>query len=199
MIDLIRCLDLLWAHVAVRTHGLTSSCLPVAFRLRDTEVANLGNGSKWALCDEDVRRLDVAVDDLLPMGMMYRGHDGDKQIQYVLYGRCSVKTLDVLLEVRTIHELHHDPSHVRVRDGAEHTDDVGMSSLGLNVSLKPKALSYLGDGLVLRIKNLDHTVTLQNGVAHQIHLTHAALTEQLDHLIALYEISGSQHRRQHQK
>ncbi len=80
-------LRLLGAHVLGRADHLAELGeqrllgQPLADRLGDAEVDDLGNGAVVVQRDQHVGRLDVAMDDSLLVGVLNRLADGDEQLQ----------------------------------------------------------------------------------------------------------------------
>ncbi len=85
-VELIQ-LGLLGAHVLRRADHLAELGeqrllgQPLADRLGHAEVDDLGHGAVVVLGHQDVRRLDVAVDDPLLMGVLDGLADGHEQFQ----------------------------------------------------------------------------------------------------------------------
>ena len=124
-------LGLLGAHVFERAdhraelgeHRLFGQ--PLVDRLGDAEVDHLGHGLAVVERHQHVRRLDVAVDDPLLMGVLDRLADGDEQLQPLL--RREVIAVAVLGDRHALDQLHHEVRAAGVGGaGVEDAGDVGV-------------------------------------------------------------------------
>ena len=145
-------------------------------RACDPEVGDLHPA---VAADEDVRRLDVAVDD----AAVVRGLDGAGGLGGEARGLA--RGQDPLLaqdrgEVLALDELHDDVRARRVVAEVEHGDDVRVVERRGGLCLVAEAGEEVGVLAVLGPQELDRDVALELGVAGAVDRGHAALPEQLD-------------------
>jgi hypothetical protein len=94
-------------------------------RLRDPEVDDLGVGSALVLGHQDVRRLDVAVDDPLLMGVLHRAAHLDEELKPVRHRKIAL--VAVLRDRHAAHELHDEVRPAaRVAPASKHARDPRM-------------------------------------------------------------------------
>ncbi len=143
----------------------------------DPEVRDAGAA---VLVDEDVLRLQVAVDDPLAMGEARCAQDLAGEVDRVLGGH---PTLDELLQLRPVDVLHRDEVGVAELAAIEDADDVRVLEAGRGLGLAAEALDEL---LVLReavVQHLDRDVAIEFVVVRQPDVGHASRAELvLDHV-----------------
>ena len=153
MILLLRC------HVLRRAGGLRlreADARIIAHHLRDAEVGNL---HPPALVEQQIRRLDVAMNDAVLVRVLQRvaqrRDDSEGFLRRELLG------LQQLAQVHAIHELHEEeikpPRLPEIING----DDVGMIQGREGVGLARESLGELGIRHALRCEQLERDQTIQ--------------------------------------
>src|ERR1700680_465992 len=137
--------------------------------LCQAEVQNLGVP---ALGDENVRRLNIAVNDAVRVGGVERVGNLDPQIKQLWQGQWALG--DALPESRTIEILHRDETPVlRLTDFVDHAE-VGMIQAGSRTRFPSKSLQHhwvLGHQLGQEFKSHEPA---QLDVLSLVNHTHAA-------------------------
>ncbi len=170
--------DLLGAHVQRRTHRHAAlrqvEGRTIAGQAADqTEVGDLD----LALArQQDVLRLDVAVDDAQLAGpLQRRRHLAENAQRQQHVGRTLLEQ-----EFAQVAALDVFQGHVRhtvgLADGVD-LDDVGVGGLGDGGGLGLEALQGGGVGRQLRPKDLQGDLALQRDLFGEVNLAHAALAE----------------------
>ena len=141
-------------------------------QLRHAEVQNLGVAS---FDHEDVRGLDVAMDDALRMRRVQRVSNLNRQLeQHLCFEPLAV---DSMLERLTLQQLHDDEPLALVLADLVNGTDVGMIEGGGGPSLALKTfedLWILGDALVQKFKRDE---TAEAGVFGLVDHTHTAAAD----------------------
>jgi len=119
---------------------------------RDPEVAQLYEA---LLGEEDVRWLDVAVDDLVLMQVEHGQKQLDEPVEHLtLLEEQRALRLDLLLQVAALRELHHNAEHLLVLENVVEGDDVRVLQLLQDLCLL-SALLALFRAQVLQLHVLD--------------------------------------------
>jgi hypothetical protein len=155
----------------------------LARRLGDAEVNHLRHGHALVQRHEHVRRLEVAVDDALGVGVLDGAADLDEQLEAV--ARRQAVAVAVVGDGHAVHQLHHEVGPARV--GGAGVQDAGNVLVvhqrqGLALGLEA------GDDLAGVEARLDH---LEGDLApHRVllfghvHHAEAALADALEELVA---------------
>ncbi len=96
--------------------------------------------------------------------------------------------LEHALEVRTVHELHHDEMCATTLPDIEDLHALRVAQVGAEPCLVEEHIDELAIGRELRENALDRHLlpkALHAGTLSSIHLGHSAGRDALDHLIAL--------------
>ena len=153
----------------------------LAGRLGDAEVDHLGRRPAVDERDQHVRRLDVAVDDPLLVGVLDRPADRDEQLQ-PLAGR-ELGFVAVLGDRDAVDQLHHEEGPAGAGGpGVEDFGDVGMVHQGqrLALGLEPgDDLAGVHAGLDDLERDLAADGRLLLGHVDDAHAAFADLLEQL--------------------
>ncbi len=179
-------LDLLRRHVVGRAEELTLLGEVRAVEPGDAEVRDLHPVVRG---DEDVRRLDVAVDDPVRMRVVQRvPHLGDG-VDHELH-RQRLVVLEQELQVRPAHVLHGDegdPVLARLHHVVD-GDDVGMGqdagALRLAHEAEPELLHLLVLDGVADAERLERDQTADQRVAGEVDHPHGALADLIDNFVA---------------
>ena len=129
------------------------------------------------LVQQEIRRLDVAVDD--PHAKSGSQAAGDlSHLADGLAGRqLSVAAQDILERV-SLDELHHDHQRSVVRGiDSEHLSDRGVREAGDGAGLPQEPLLVPGVLDVLLVQDLDGDATVEETVAAAVHLSHTAFPD----------------------
>ena len=159
-------------------------------RARDAEVGDLGAP---VAVDQDVLRLDVAVDELVLVRARQRPADLDG-VGHRLGHRQPPIAPDAVLERLALHELEHDVGSAVVLPGVDHRDHVGVVQLGHGARLAPEALELVRVARDVPVHQLDGHPALERGVEGAVHARHAARPDLLVELVAIgYVRAGHRH------
>jgi len=148
--------------------------------VRHPEVHDL---HRAVVLDEDVRGLDVAVDDArLVRVREAREHLDDDG--HLALERERRRLAHRLLEILTLQQLHRDEGRaVRVVAEVEDGHHVRVRHLRDGLRLALEALLQLGVVGDLRDHDLEGHVAVEHGVAGQVDLAHGALAEGADDVV----------------
>ncbi len=159
--------------------------------LGEAEVHDLDRGGprgRRGAAEEDVRRLEVAVDDLLVVGHLERRR-GLRDDGADLGAGQVVDPLQARLEVLPFEQLHHDVGHA-VGRGVEVNglDDVGVPQAAGHLGLALEAPLGLGlaEGAVAQ-QHLDRKAPAEPGVGGLKDGAHAPLADQAFEPVGLLE------------
>ena len=183
MIDLGRLLPLLGRHVVRRAHGLLRASerhigRRRAEQLRESEVRDLHAA---APVDEDVLRLDVAVDDALVVRVLQRvahlAHDAERLL------RLDLARAHHLPQVRAVDVLHHEVVQAACDARVVDVDDRRVVEARQRAPLAREALR---EGRVARRigwQHLDRHRALQPLLHGLVDRAHPAAPDELDELV----------------
>jgi hypothetical protein len=129
----------------------------------DPEVGDLG--SRLGV-EQDVLRLDVAVDDPVRVGGVQRARDLDRE-RHGLGDRQPPDPADALLQRLALDVLEHDERHAVVLARVQHGDDVGVLELRHRARLAAEALDVLDLSADRSGQHLDRHTPLEHGVEGQ--------------------------------
>ena len=136
--------------------------------------------------DEDVGRLDVAVGEAGLVGEAECGRDLARDLGRLLGGELAVGAQD-LGERPALHVLHGDEVGAGVLAPVVDVDDVGMAQVGGRLRLAPKALDEVRVDGELGEQHLDRHLAVEQQVAREEHVGHAAAPDALVDLVAVVE------------
>ena len=142
--------------------------------------------------DEDVGRLDVAMDDAALVGGLQRtGHvddDAERDVE-----RQTAVALEDALQILPVDELHDDEVDALVRAGVVDRRDIRVVKRGRGTSLLAEPRNELGIGCEAGTEDLHRHAAIEEVVVCPVHERHAALTEQLNQAVAAGERALGQH------
>jgi hypothetical protein len=181
-------LRLLGAHVERGAHELREGGVErlvgelLAGGLGDAEVDHLGHGHAVVEGDHHVRRLDIAVDDALLMGVLHGLADLDEEPEPI--GNGELGLVAVVGNRDAADQLHHEVGAARIRGaGVEDLGDVRVihQREGLPLGLEP------GDhlaGVHARLDDLQRDLAADGlGLLGHVHDAHAAFADHLQELV----------------
>ena len=142
--------------------------------------AKIGHFGDAVAGDQDVLRLDVAMDNAAVMGMFQRQADLDRQrhgnrvVEGTVFG-------DQFLQGHAFDVFLDDVAQVAVLAIAKDLDDVGVVEAGGSLGFGVETLDeFLVIGQVV-LHDLDGDILLSNLVSRQIDIGHAALADRPDY------------------
>jgi hypothetical protein len=107
----------------------------------DAEVDHLGHRHTIVQCDEDVRRLDVAMDNALLMGVLDGLAHLDKEIEPLAGG--DMRLIAVVRDPNAAHQFHYEVGAARLGGaGIEHLGDVRVIHHRQCLALRFKACDH---------------------------------------------------------
>ena len=164
---------------------MSDSTLPIrAQQLGDAEVRDLHPA---LLVEQDVLRLDVAVDDALLVRVLERLADGRHDHQRLL--RRQLPRLQQLPQAHAVHKLHQQVIEAvglaEVIDG----DDVGMVEPGQGLRLAREPLGKARVFLLLAGQDLERHKAVEPRLARLIDHAHAAAAQAFENF-QLRELAG---------
>ena len=139
----------------------------------DAEVGDLGPALG---IDQDVLRLDIAVDKLAGMRGGEPAADLDRVGGGLVEGQPS-QAIDPLLQRLALDVLEDDVGVAAVLAGVDHGDHVRVRELGHRAGLAAEALELVGLVGDLAVHDLHRDPALERLVASQVHRGHAAAAE----------------------
>jgi hypothetical protein len=149
----------------------------------DAEVGDLHRAGR---ADEDVRRLDVAVDETSGVGEAEGGGDLAGDLRRLLRREVAVGAQDVGQRA-PVDVLHGDEVRGGVLAPIEDVDDVRVVEVGGRLGLAAEALDEVGVDGELGEQHLDRHLTVEQAVVAQEDLGHAATPDALDQLVAVVD------------
>ncbi len=142
--------------------------------------------------DEDVGRLDVAMDDAaLVCGLQRTSHiddDAERDVE-----RHPSVALEEVLQVLPVHELHDDEVGALIRTGVVDRRDVRVVQRGRGTRFLAEPRDEFGIGCEARAEHLYRHATIEQVVVCPVNERHAAFAEQLDQAVAAREHALGQH------
>ena len=135
---------------------------------------------------EDVGRLDVAVDDAVAVGEAEGGGDVGRDVGGALRQERAVAAQDVGQRA-PVHVLHHHEVRAALTAEVEDADDVGVVEVGRRRGLAAEPLDEVRIGGVLGEQHLDRHRTVEQPVAGEEHVGHAAAPDAAVDLVAVVE------------
>ena len=162
---------------------------PVLLELaRDAEVGQLRPPLG---VDQDVLRLDVAVDHLARVGDREAAGDLDRVGDRLLRVERAVAA-DPLLQRFALDVLEDDVGVAAVLAGVDHRDHVGVGELGHRARLLAEALELVGLLGHLAVHHLDRDLAVERLVARQVDGRHAAAAQ-----LRLQPVAAGEHGADH--
>ena len=152
-------------------------------RTRDTEVGNL---HLTAGSDEDVGRLDVAVHHTVAMREPERCRNLAGDLGRLMRVHVAVGAQDVG-ERATLHVLHRHEVRVRVLTPVVHADNVRVVEVGGRLRFTAETLDEVRVDRELGEQHLDRNGPVEQEIAREEHVGHAAAPDALLNLVAVVE------------
>ena len=149
----------------------------------DAEVGDLHRAVR---ADEDVRRLDVAVDEPGGVGEAEGGGDLAGDLGRLLRREVAVGAQDVG-ERAPVDVLHGDEVGRGVLAPVEHVDDVRVVEVGGRLGLAAEALDEVGVDGELGEQHLDRHLAIEQAVVAEEHVGHPAAPDALQQLVAIVD------------
>ena len=182
MIHILRALDLLRGHVGGRAEraaaeGEREAATGLAIELGHAEVGDLHAPGG---INEDVLRLDVAVEDALAVRVFQGRADGGDDVQRL--ARSHRGGVHGLTEIHAVHVFHEQPVVVAAHAEVEDADDVGMAELCQRSAFAGEALGKRRVRSQLPREDFQCGHSIQMRLAHFIHAPHAARADELEDL-----------------
>ncbi len=182
MVDLRLVLHLLRRDVHRRPEDRPARGQPIEERivdvLRDAEVEELRRDDTiGASREEDVRWLDVAVNDARSVRGLERGEDRPGHLERPLHGEPALP-LQPLVEVLPLEELHDHEGLLLVDACVEDLRDGGVVDLGRGHRLPKEALDEVGAHPEALDHHLEGHLLSQDAVGRHVDPPHSALPEQ---------------------
>ena len=174
--------ELLRRHVEQRAEDLRHGARRLGDDLGDPEIEHLdARGPVLPLREEEVPRLEIAVDDARPVGLLERERRLAK-VPYHLGLREPPETLQALPEILAAEQLHHQERHPRglVDPGVEDVDEVIALDRSGDRGLALEALALVPAREDVRVHHLEREATLGLEVQDLVHRTHSARSDQAD-------------------
>ena len=166
---------------------------PRAGGLGDAEVDHLGHRPAVVEGDQDVRRLQVAVDHALLVGVLHRLADRDEQRQPL--ARREPGPVAILGDRHALDQLHHEVGAAVGLAGVQDLGDVGVVHQGQRLPLLIEAGEH-PLGVEAGANHLDGDAALhRRGLVGDPDLAHAPFAELLAELEAAGEDAFGQERR----
>jgi len=162
---------LLRRDVVARAHDRPGDRHPVDVDcMGDAEISDL---RPPVAVEEDVLRLDVAVDEALVVREGEPARDLQRQLDR-LANRQRPFAVDELLQVLSIDVLEDDELATVLLTAVDHRDDIGMRQLGDRPGLAPEALDVVLVTRELLMEDLQCDAALEQAVVRAIDARHAA-------------------------
>ena len=160
--------------------GLHRRCCgrPAVGQLGEAEIEDL---QVIAVADEQVRRLDVAVDDAARVRRLERLGDLDPEV-YDLLDR-QRPLLDSLLHRQTLEQFHDDEGAAVLLAELVDRADVRMGQGGGEPRFALEARQPRRLGVVFLAQELDRDLAIETEILPSVDDTHAALAELVEHAI----------------
>ena len=182
----LRAVEQLGREVARGTHDEPVRREPgVGGRLRDPEVDQHGA----VLGEEDVGRLDVAVDESRRVDGPQRSRELLGELEQV-FGIERAATEDLVLEARAVDELHDDERLVAVRLGVEDGDERVVADLAHRGDLAQEAVAGVGRGRVGGVEDLERDLGAA-AVLGDVDRPGRTCAERPHDRVAAYVVAGS--------
>jgi len=156
--------------------------------LGDAEVEHLRLAAPG---DEDVRRLDVAVDDAAGVRGVETVGDLDAEIEHAVERQRSAR--DLLLQRVAVEQLHHDELLALVLADVVNRADVRVVERRGHARLASEPIERLRVGGEIRGQELQRDLAAQADVFGAVHHAHAARAEPLQDLVVTDQ--GTKHSR----
>ena len=155
--------------------------------------AEVGHLRRSALVEQNVVRLDVAVDDLELVRVGERAGDLDREDERAPHRECA-DPLDRGLEVLPCDVLEDDELAAVPLAAVDDGDHVRMGQARDRPCLAPEAFHVFGVARVVLVEDLDGHTPLEHGVVRPIDARHAALADELLELVAVGNQLSDPHR-----
>ena len=146
------------------------------FRRFDVGNAEVGDLHRAIRQQEDVRRLDVAMDHAQPMRVAERRQDLRQDAHRVRRPEALV-LFEVLLELAPLDQLHRDVPDAGIFAEVVDRDDIGMRQPARGLRLAAKAredLRRVAPGQLIRANGLERDDALDERIEGLVHDTHRA-------------------------
>ena len=144
----------------------------------DAEIREHGSAG---LGEQNVGGLDVAVDDLLLVGIFQRAGNRGEEPGRLVVGHGMA---ELLFERAARQVIHHDIRHAILIAVVVDMHDVGVGELGEGFGLTLEALEHVGALSDVGADDFERDMALQLGVEGFVDRGHAAFTKLLDNMIS---------------
>ena len=178
---------LLGAHVLRRPQreaGLGHPWPGAARRERDAEVGH----QRPSIVQQDVLRFDVAMDDVMPVGVVQRIQHLPRDPDRLADGELAFP-VEPVPERLAVHEGHRVPQPAVALPGVEQPEDMGVLKVGGRSDLPQEPLGP-DDGGELGAKHLERHLAVVAEVVGQVHVGHSPRAEGALDAIALGQRDG---------
>ncbi len=192
MVDGLGVGQLLGRRVVDRAHRSAGlGAREVGDDLRDAEVGDLGNGHVLGAAEQDIGRLEVAVDDPMGVGVAHALENLQEDPRHLRDVRLLGLLADVAVEARSPDEFHDDRDEPRLIDDVVHADDVHVIQVGLDHALLDEAPTHLVVAHELPEERLDRDRVSETDVLALVDRARTALSQELHHPVrALEDVPG---------
>ena len=137
-------------------------------------------GSSWAV-DEDVRRLDIPVEDHPLMGVVHRA--GDLGDQARRGSRIVLEARNMLGQVTALDQLHAEVGLIVLLVDLIDRNDMRVVEIGDRSGLAPESVEKVVARQRARPDHLDGHQAIELFLTHPIHDPHAAASDFLEQLV----------------
>ena len=148
--------------------------------------AEVGHLHLTVRADQDVRRLDVAVGDVVVVREPERSGDFARDLGGLLRRELLVRRQD-LGECAPLHLLHHDEVGALVLAPVVDVDDVGVREAGGRLRFAAESLDEVGVGGELGEQHLDGDLAVEQEIARGEDVGHAAASDPLVDLVPVVD------------
>jgi hypothetical protein len=148
-----------------------SASARIAHGQRDPEVRH----HRLPVVEQDICRLDIAVDDPLPVGVVQRARHVRRDVHRFVHGKL-LQAVDPVAERLSLYVRHHvEEEGIRLAR-VEQRQNVRVLKIGGRLDLGEKTLGA-DDGAQFGFQDLDRDLAVVPQVIRQVDGGHAALTE----------------------
>ena len=179
----IEALGLLGRDIVHGADGLAAALLVDILKRGDAEISDLDH---VVVCNHDVLRLNVPVDDAVGMRVLQRLADLRGVVQR-LCGTEYTVLRHALLECFALNELHDDILRLAAVADIVNRDDIRLREHGDRVRLRLEAIFQFGVRRHLIAQDLDGDIAVQLVAHGLVNDRHAAAADDLQDLVAVIQ------------